>query len=113
MKALKILSFITMLLFTVGCSEKKDFNSDEWKNWTESEATLHTRWLMHKDLLKKYELKGVSKDSVLNLLGKPNTQHSDRFYYNLGYPKRGGIDPATMTIEFENDSVIDVEVTDG
>jgi hypothetical protein len=99
-------------LFTVSCSEQKDFNSTEWKNWVESEATLHTRWLMHKDLLKKYELKGVRKDSILSLLGKPNTEHSDKFYYNLGYPKkRGGIDPATMTIEFENNLVFDIEVT--
>lgn len=112
MHSLKILSFIAILLFTVSCSEQKDFNSTEWKNWTESEATIHTRWLMHKDLLKKYDLKEVSEDSILSLLGKPNKQHSDRFYYNLGYPKRGGgIDPATMVIEFENNLVSDIEVT--
>lgn len=112
MKSLKILSLIAMLLFAVSCSEKKDFNSEEWKNWVESEATMHTRWLMHKDLLKKYDLKGISKDSILSLLGEPNTQYSDEFNYNLGYPKRGGgIDPGTMTIKFENGIVADIEVT--
>ena len=42
---------------------------------------------MHKDLL-KYELKGVGKDSILSLLGKPNSEHSDNFSYNLGILKR-------------------------
>ena len=103
---------MAILLFTVSCSEQKDFNSDEWKNWVESEATLHTRWLMHKDLLKKYELKGVSKDSILNLLGEPHTRHLDNFHYNLGYSSRS-IDTATMIITFENDSVVDIKVNDG
>ncbi|SFW77671.1 hypothetical protein SAMN02927921_04255 [Sinomicrobium oceani] len=112
MNSFKIFSFIVILLFAVSCSEKKDFNSIEWKNWVESEATLHTRWLMHKDLLKKYELKGISKDSILNLLGEPNKQYSDEFYYNLGYSNRS-VDSATMIITFENDTVIDIKVSDG
>lgn len=103
---------MVILLFAVSCGEQKNFNSTEWKNWKESEATMHTRWLMHKDLLNQYELRGISKDSILSLLGKPNTQHLDKFYYNLGYPKkRGGIAPATMTIEFKNGFVVDIEVT--
>lgn len=104
---------MVILLFAVSCSEQKDFNSTEWKNWVETEATLHTRWLMHKDLLKRYELKGVSRDSILDLLGEPNARHSDGFYYNLGYPERGGgIDPGTMVVTFENDSVVGIKVTD-
>ena len=59
-----------MLSLLVSCNEKKNFNSDEWKSWTESKSTMHARWLMHKDLLKKYELKGVGKDSILSLLGR-------------------------------------------
>lgn len=113
MNTFKILSLMVILFFTVGCSEQKDFNSTEWKSWVESEGTLHTRWLMHKDLLKKYELKGISKDSILDLLGEPNIQHSDGFYYNLGYPEKGsGIDPGTMKITFKDDSVVDIKVND-
>ncbi|MBL4679323.1 MAG: hypothetical protein JKY88_01215 [Pseudomonadales bacterium] len=112
MNSFKILSFMVILLFTVSCSEQKDFNSDEWKNWVESESSPNTRWLMHKDLLKQYELKGVSRDSILNLLGEPNTQYSNEFYYQLGYTGRG-INIGTMTITFENGSVVDIKVTDG
>ncbi|MGB3655672.1 MAG: hypothetical protein WBA41_31295 [Rivularia sp. (in: cyanobacteria)] len=112
MNSFKILAFIAILLFTVSCSEKKDFNSTEWKNWVETEATLDTRWLMHKDLLKRYELKGVSRDSILDLLGKPNTETNNKYYYQLGTTGRG-INTGTMTITIENDTVVDIEVTDG
>lgn len=112
MNSFRILSFMVILLFTVSCSEQKDFNSDEWKNWVETEATLDTRWLMHKDLLKKYELKGVSRDSILDLLGKPNTKTNDKDYYQLGTTGRG-INTGTMVITFENDSVVDIKVNDG
>jgi len=114
MNLFKILAFIAILLVLISCSEQKKFNSTEWKNWVESEATLHTRWLMHKDFLKKYELRGVSKNFILDLLGEPDIRHSDGFYYNLGYPKRGGeIDPGTMIIIFENDFVVDIKINDG
>lgn len=112
MNSLKILSLIAILLFSVSCSEKKEFNSDEWKNWTETETTLDTKWLMHKDLLKKYKLKGVSRDSILNLLGKPNSESNNVYRYFLG-PTGRGINTGTMTIMFENDSVVNIEVTDG
>ncbi len=112
MNSFKILSFIVILLITVSCSEQKEFNSTEWKNWVESEATLNTRWLMHKDLLKKYELKGVSKDSILDLLGKPNSEINNEYHYQLGSTGRG-INTGTMIIKFENDSVVDIIVIDG
>ncbi len=103
---------MAILLFLVSCSEKKDFNSDEWKNWTESESTMQTRWLMHKDLSESYELKGVGRDSILNLLGKPNFESNREYRYSLGATGRG-INIGTMTITFENDVVTDIKVTDG
>ena len=112
MNSFKILSFVAILLFAISCSKQKDFNSAEWKNWVESEATFNTRWLMHKDLLKKYELKGVSRDSILDLLGKPNSETNNKYYYQLG-PTGSGINTGTMTITFENNSVVHIEVTDG
>ena len=59
MKVIKVLLFV--LLTTIGCSEKVKFNSNEWKNWVESEATLNTRWLMHSSLLKNNKLIGQFK----------------------------------------------------
>lgn len=112
MNSFKILSFIAILLFTVSCSEQKDFNSTEWKNWVESESTPNTRWLMHKDLLDNYNLKTYSKEQVLDLLGKPNNETNDKYYYLLGTTERG-INTGTMTITFINGSVVGVKVTDG
>ena len=112
MNSFKILSFIAILLFAVSCGERKDFDATEWKNWVESESSPNTRWLMHKDLLKKYELKGVSRDSILDLLGEPDKQYSDEFHYQLG-PTGRGINTGTMTITFENDAVVDIKVNDG
>lgn len=112
MKSYKILSFIAILFFIVSCSEQKDFNSTEWKNWVESEGTPNTRWLMHKDLLDNNDLKTYSKEQVLDLLGKPNSETDDKYYYLLGTTGRG-INTGTMTITFENGSVVDVKVTDG
>lgn len=112
MNSIKTLSVIIIMLLTISCSEQKDFNSTEWKNWIETEATPNTRWLMYKDLLRKYELKGISKDSLLNLLGEPSKQYSNKYHYYLGYTGRG-INIGTMIITFENDIVVDIEVTDG
>ncbi|MGS2764566.1 hypothetical protein [Sinomicrobium sp. M5D2P9] len=112
MNIFKTLSFIAILLLAVSCSEQKDFNSTEWKNWTESEATPNTRWLMRKDLLKRYDLEGVSRDSILELLGKPNSETNDKYYYQLG-PTGRGINTGTMTITFENNTVVDIKITDG
>ncbi len=107
-----ILSFVAIILLIVSCSEKKDFNSNVWKNWTETESTMNTRWLMYKDLLKKYKLKGVSKDSILQLLGKPNVQTKSKYQYFLGATGKG-VNTGTMTIIFDNGIVIDIIITDG
>ncbi|WP_340203756.1 hypothetical protein [Ascidiimonas sp. W6] len=112
MKRLKILSFVTILLFTIGCVEQKDFNSSEWKNWEETESTPNTRWLMHRDLLSKYELEGANKDYILNLLGKPDSETDNEYYYQLGTTGRG-INTGTLMIKFANGSVVDIEVTNG
>lgn len=112
MKSLKILSLIAILLFTVSCSEQKDFNSTEWKNWVESENSPDTRWLMHKDLLNNNDLKTYNKKQVLDLLGKPNSETNSEYYYQLGYTGRG-ISTGTMVITFENESVVDIKVNDG
>lgn len=112
MNSLKILSFMVILLFTVSCSEQKDFNSDEWKSWVESENSPDTRWLMHKDLLDNNDLETYNKKQILDLLGKPNSETNNEYYYQLGYTGRG-INIGTMVVKFENDSVVDIKVNDG
>ena len=112
MRLKKILLLTVFFSLIISCSEKKDFNSNEWKNWTESEANPSTRWSMHKNLLKTYELKGMEKTAVLDLLGKPNSETDDKYHYLLGYTGRG-VNTGTMMITIKNNVVTDVKVTDG
>ncbi|MGV6831287.1 MAG: hypothetical protein ACWA5P_06985 [bacterium] len=113
MKLLNKVIVASILILTIGCQQdQKTFNSDEWKNWVESEATPNTRWLMHRDLIRNYELEGVSKDSIIQLLGKPNSQTNLKFYYQLGNTGKG-INMGTLIIIFEDDSVEEIEVTNG
>ena len=112
MKLKNFLLLTTLFLLIISCSEQKDFNSKEWKNWTESETTPNTRWLMRKDLLKRYDLVGVSKDSITNLLGTPNSETNTKYFYQLGMTGRG-INTGTLIITMENNIVIDIEVING
>ena len=112
MKLIKFSTLIILFLLTFGCGKQKEFDSNEWKGWVETESTIDTRWLMHKDLLKNHELKGVSKDSILNLLGKPNSETNTKYYYQLGVTGKG-INTGTMTIKFEKNLVVEVKITNG
>ena len=112
MKVSKFLSLIFISLFFIACSEQKDFDSNEWKSWTESEVSPSTRWLMHKDLLKKHQLKGVNTDSILKLLGEPNSRNLNEFNYNLGYSERG-VSTGTLILIFKDDKVTEIKVIEG
>lgn len=96
----------------ISCSKQRDFNSNEWKNWVESEGSLNTRWLMHEDLLDNYDLKTYNKKQILNLLGKPNSETNNEYYYLLG-ATGNGIDMGTMIFKFKNDSIVDINVVGG
>lgn len=112
---MRLKNFILLTIFfllIISCSEQREFNSNEWKNWTESEANPSTRWSMHKNLLKEYDLKGMKKDFILELLGKPSSETNNKYYYQLGYTGRG-INVGTMIIIIENDIIIDIEIIDG
>lgn len=88
------------------------FDSEKWINWTESEAEWSLRWDMMNSLRNTYELKGMSKKQILELLGEPTSKTDNEFDYNLGYSKRG-ISTGRLTIKFKNDKVTDFSVWDG
>jgi len=50
-------------------------------------------------LRNNYELKGMSKDEIIELLGKPESQSINEVNYYRGMAKRG-IDIGTLTIKF-------------
>lgn len=88
------------------------FDSDKWKNWTESETEWSLRWDMMNSLRNNYELKGMSKKQILELLGEPESKTDSEFAYYLGYSKRG-INTGRLTIKFENNKVVEYSVWDG
>ena len=89
------------------------FDSEKWKNWTESESEWSLRWDMMNSLRNNYELKGKSKTEIIELLGKPDSKTKTDFRYYLGMSKRG-INTGSLTIEFnENGIVTDFSVWQG
>lgn len=88
------------------------FDSDKWKNWRQSETEWTLRWDMMNSLRNNYELKGMSKKQILELLGEPESKTDSEFGYFLGYSKHG-INTGQLTIKFENNEVIDYSVWDG
>lgn len=108
---IKFLTLIALFLVTLSCVKKrKSFNSNNWKNWTESELVPSERWLMYNDLIKNYNLIGVNKESIKNILGKPNIMNQYEFQYNLGYSNKSSIDPSIMIIKFNNDTVVNINL---
>jgi len=114
-KALKygflILGVIIIIVFTVkGNVNHQEFNSEKWKNWTETEQKMSLRWDMMNSLRNNHELKGKTKTEIVQLLGKPDSKTEIRFRYYLGMAKIG-IDIGTLTIKFNEDGkVIDYNV---
>lgn len=117
-KALKYGFLIFGAIILIGFALKgniihEQFESEKWKNWTESEAELSLRWDMMNSLRKKHELKGKAKSEIIALLGKPENESKSDFRYYLGMAKRG-IDTGSLVIKFdENDLVTEFYVWHG
>ena len=107
-----ILVFITIVFSLKGRISYVQFDSDKWKNWTESETEWSLRWDMMNSFRNSYQLKGMSKSELLKLLGEPDSKTENEFGYYLGYSKRG-INTGRLTIKFDNNKVTDFSVWDG
>lgn len=112
-----LLTFVTLsliILFFYTNASQEDFNSERWKNWTETEQNLSLRWDMMNSLREYHQLKGLSKNETINLLGIPDNGTSTlQFRYYLGMSKRG-VDTGTLVIEFNlNERVSDFYVHSG
>jgi len=91
----------------------EQFDSEKWKNWTESEEELSLRWDMMNSLRNNHELDGKTKTEIINLLGKPDSETNSDFRYYLGMSKRG-INTGSLTIMFsKKGKVIDFSVWQG
>ena len=91
----------------------KRFDSYKWKNWTESENEWTLRWDMMNSLRNNYELKGMTKKQIIELLGEPESKTKIEFEYHLGYSKHG-INTGRLTIKFDKDNTVsDYSVWEG
>lgn len=116
MKA-KILNYfiiIGLILSSCGQISHAKFNSDKWKNSDLNiEENWGLRWKMMNDLRKKYDLVGKRKTEIQKLLGKPDNENNNEFYYNLGMTGTG-INTGSLTITFdESEIVIIIKVYQG
>ena len=83
----------------------EQFESEKWKNWTESESEWSLRWEMMNSLRNNHELKGKSKTEIIELLGIPETKAGSEFGYYLGMAKHG-IDTGHLTIYFDQNKKV-------
>src|SRR5690554_6050821 len=93
----------------------EEFDSEKWKNWTESnsEDDWSLRWDMMNSLRNNQKLKGKTKTEIIELLGKPSRKDDSTFSYNLG-PSKRGINYGYLELYFnENEVVTDFKVGDG
>ena len=112
MRTVKIIFYISFLLLLTSCNEGQKFDSNQWKSWSESENSPDLRWRMHKDLLKSYKLKTFDRNKIIDLLGNPDYETVNEYYYNLGYTGHG-INIGTMVIIFEKNKVSKILILDG
>lgn len=105
---------LPILFFLNSCSFNDiEFNSDKWKDWVETTSNATLRWDMRNDLIRKYELIGMSVDKVIDLLGEPDEGKTEKEYrYYLGMARRG-IDTGSLVLKIENGKVIQFRVWHG
>lgn len=99
---------------SISCStdHRVNFDSEKWKHWVGTESTMSLRWDMRKDLIKKHKLINLTETEIVELLGDPEQKYGNKYQYNLG-AARNGIDYGTLTLEFENEKVIDYKISRG
>jgi hypothetical protein len=113
-----IICIIVLIFCGLGLRGKisgEKFDSEKWKtsNLT-SEENWSLRWDMMNSLRNNYNLVGMSKSEVIQLLGKPdeNFTNEKTFRYYLGY-SHTGINAGSLKIDFENGIVKSVSVWQG
>lgn len=101
-----ILTFIIIGFLLKGNFSGAEFNSEKWKNFNgnkENEWSL--RWDMMNSLRNNYELEGMTKEKVKELLGEPDSQYQNKFNYYLGFAK-SGIDVGNLNIFFNENGIV-------
>jgi hypothetical protein len=109
-----IFGILILIGFTLkGNITHEQFESEKWKNWTESESEWSLSWDIMNSLRNNHKLKGKSKTEIIELLGKPDSETNSDIRYYLGMSKHG-INTGSLTIDYsENGIVTDFSVWQG
>lgn len=79
---------------------QKPFDLDEWTQLSNSEDGKAKRGGMADDLINNHLKKGISRGTVMSILGNPDSQTSGgRFRYYLGWYK-SFMDPESLVVCF-------------
>ena len=91
---------------------RKEFNSERWKSWEESEAEPSLRWKMVHDLRNKHEIIGKTRLEIKELLGEPERETENKIRYYLGMSGHG-VDTGSLILKMKEDRVVDIHVWHG
>ena len=82
------------------------FDSEKWKNWNfdENREEFNLRKNMMFSLEWNYDLIGMSKDEIINLIGVPSTDFGFSYSYYLGFGK--GVNICNLIIEFDTNQIV-------
>jgi len=90
---LKIVIWISIMVFFIGCKNEIKFDSAEWnKNGVDWQITEY-REKMVSDLIKSDTLIGLDKISVIEVLGKPEIETEKKLKYLVREKYERNIDP--------------------
>ena len=106
-QTLIILSIFFLIL--TSCTNK-NFNSTEWKAWSEKKGKFALRWDMCDDLIEKHLFIGMTKEKVVGLLGAPMSdceKPNGDIIYELG-PCRSGINYGSLYLTLEGYKVVKI-----
>ncbi|MDY3530321.1 hypothetical protein PG593_11125 [Riemerella anatipestifer] len=106
-KILNYLIVIGLLLGSCGQISHVKFDSDKWKNSDFStEENWALRWKMMNDLRNNHDLVGMNKTEIEKLLGKPDNESNNEYYYSLGMTGTG-INTGSLTITFNERGIVE------
>jgi len=107
--------FIGVLTFMPEINSYRDrteFDSKKWRSWEQTVGEPSLRWNMIHDLESKYNLKGMTKTKLTELLGMPDSEATKEIRYFLGMSGHG-IDTGSLVFEIKNDKVLNYHVWHG
>ena len=101
-----ILTIIFLIIISIySCSNETKFDAKKWKSYGASESTHFVRWPMIHDLVKNYNLIGMSRKDVFLLLGEPIMKSSYNISYDLG-PTGIGVNYGVLELIVSDEKII-------